>query len=182
MSMADSAFLIDAYPELQPDVNFERVAEEGYEGALIKSSQESKYVLDGFAAYYRRARVAMNISGVYHFLDDTATGRAQADHFLSTVEKAGGPDGKIIAANFENYASPPTNRIFHDFIESLRRHIPRRPVLVYSNGGFWQGEAERRTLPLRGEPHRVGFYVPGATSSRSSHALLPWGRQNVPRI
>jgi hypothetical protein len=61
MSMADPAFLIDAHPELQPDLNFEWVAEERYEGALIKSSQGSRYVPDGFAAYYRRARVAMNI-------------------------------------------------------------------------------------------------------------------------
>jgi hypothetical protein len=55
------------------------------------------------------------------------------------VEKVGGPDGKIIAVDFENYASPPTNRILHNFIESLRHHIPRRPILVYSNEGFWQG-------------------------------------------
>jgi GH25 family lysozyme M1 (1,4-beta-N-acetylmuramidase) len=151
MSMDNPVFMIDAHPEFQLNLDFERAAEEGYEGVLIKASQGSKFVPDGFASYFRRAREAMDICGVSHFLDGTAPGRAQSDHFLSTVDKVGGPDGKIIAVDFEDETPPPTNRILHDFIESLRRHIPRRPVLVYSNQGFWNGGRPSGALSRYGE-------------------------------
>ena len=90
MSMENPVFMIDAHPEFQRDLNFERAAEEGYEGVLVKTSQGSKFVPDGFAPYFRRARDAMDFSGVYHFLGGTATGRAQADHFLSTIDNVVG--------------------------------------------------------------------------------------------
>jgi GH25 family lysozyme M1 (1,4-beta-N-acetylmuramidase) len=151
MSMEDPVFMIDAHPEFQRNLNFERAAEEGYEGVLVKASQGSKFIPDGFAPYFRRAREAMDVSGVYHFLDGSATGRAQADHFLSTIENVGGPDGKIIAVDFEDETPPPTNRILHDFIEALRRHVPKRPVFVYSNQGFWNGGKPSGALSQYGE-------------------------------
>lgn len=151
MSIAEPAFLIDAHPRYQPELDFEQAAEEGYVGALIKTSQGAKYVPRGFANYFRRAREAMDFSGVYHFLDGTATGRAQADHFLSTVEKVGGPDGKIIAVDFENETPPPTNLILEHFVEALRHHIPERPILVYSNKGFWNGGKPSGALSRYGE-------------------------------
>ena len=151
MSIANPVFLIDAHPEFQPDLNFERAAKEGYVGVIVKASQGSMFVHEGFAPYYRHARAAMGFSGVYHFLDGTAQGRPQADHFLSTLDKIGGPDGKIIAVDFEDESPPPTNRILEGFVEALRRHIPKRPILVYSNQSFWHGGRPSGALSRFGE-------------------------------
>lgn len=151
MSIADPAFLIDAHPEFQSELDFGLAAEEGYVCALIKSSQGSRFVPEGFANYYRRAREEMDFSGVYHFLDGSATGREQADHFLSTVEKVGGPGGMIIAVDFEDESPPPTNLILEHFIEALRRHVPRRPIFVYSNKSFWNGGTPSGALSRYGE-------------------------------
>jgi GH25 family lysozyme M1 (1,4-beta-N-acetylmuramidase) len=182
MSKDNPAFLIDAHPELQSDLNFARAAEEGYVGALIKTSQGGRFVPNGFADYFRRAREAMDVSGVYHFLDGTATGRAQADHFLSVVEKVGGPDGKIIAVDFEDFDSPPTNQILEAFIERLRRDVPDRPVFVYSNRGFWTGGEPSGALSDYGE----NLIAWDSAYLEEDHHRLPmhYYREvaNVPRI
>jgi GH25 family lysozyme M1 (1,4-beta-N-acetylmuramidase) len=182
MSMDKPVFMIDVHPQYQPELDFERAAKEGYEGVLVKTSQGSKYVPDGFTSYFRRARKAMDVSGVYHFLDGSATGKAQADHFLSTVDKVGGPDGKIIAVDFENETPPPTNRILRDFIEALRRHIPKRPVLVYSNKSFWNGGTPSGRLSSYGE-NLIAWDSAYLEEQEHDHPMRYYREvANVPRI
>ena len=182
MSMGNPVFMIDAHPEFQSELNFERAAREGYVGALIKTSQGSKFVPKGFANYYRGVRDAMDISGVYHFLDGTATGRAQADHFLSTIERVGGPDGMIIAVDFEDESPPPTNHILEHFIEALRRHIPTRPILVYSNKNFWNEGKPSGALSRYGE-NLIAWDSAYLEEKHHDHPMRYYREvANVPRI
>lgn len=87
---------IDVHPEYQRGLNFERARTEGYEFCVIRATEDpyrdgDRYVPSGFEEFYRRAEAEGFVMGAYAFLLGTPA-KAQADHFLRTIEAVGGPE------------------------------------------------------------------------------------------
>lgn len=140
MSKASPCFFVDTHPEFQRGLDFRRVAELGYSAAFVKCTQGGRYAPAGFREYFNRAKASGLLVGAYHFLDSTASGTAQARHFLRTLETAGGPDGKLLAVDFEHYdGGSPGNQHLSDFIAEFKRLTNGHPIIVYTNKGFWEG-------------------------------------------
>jgi len=146
MSKEQPIFGIDVHSEYQRGLNFERARTEGYEFCIIKAAEGpyrdgDTYVPTGFKEFFRRAEAEGFVMGVYHFLLSTP-GKAQADHFLRTIEAVGGPEDKILMVDFEAYANPalsPGNDQLRDFIADVQRRVGDHPIVVYSGRGFWNG-------------------------------------------
>src|SRR5215212_7146082 len=146
MSKEQPIFGIDVHSEYQRGLNFERARTEGYEFCIIKAAEGpyrdgDTYVPTGFKEFFRRAEAEGFVMGVYHFLLSTP-GKAQADHFLRTIEAVGGPEDKILLVDFEAYANPalsPGNDQLRDFIADVQRRVGDHPIVVYSGRGFWNG-------------------------------------------
>ena len=147
MSKDEPIFGIDVHSEYQRGLNFERARAEGYEFCVVKATEGpyrdgERYVPSGFKEFFRRAEAEGFVMGVYHFLVSTP-GKAQADHFLRTIEDVGGPEDKILMVDFEEYGSHPAltpgNDELGDFIAEVRRRVGNHPIVVYSGRGFWNG-------------------------------------------
>lgn len=146
MSIDDPIFGIDVHSEYQRGLNFERARAEGYEFCVIKSTEGpyrdgSGYVPTGFKEFYRRAEAEGFVMGAYHFLVSTPA-KAQADHFLRTIDAVGGPEDKILMADFEHHPNPaltPGNDQLEGFVAEVKRRVGDHPLVVYSARGFWNG-------------------------------------------
>jgi GH25 family lysozyme M1 (1,4-beta-N-acetylmuramidase) len=148
MSKEQPVFGIDVHPEYQRGLNFERARTEGYEFCVIKATEGpyrdgDRYVPSGFKDFYRRAEAEGFVMGAYHFLLSTPA-RAQADHFLRTIEAVGGPEDKILMVDFEEYPAPhgyltPGNDQLEAFVAEVKRRVGDHPVVLYSGRGFWNG-------------------------------------------
>lgn len=146
MSKEQPIFGIDVHSEYQRGLNFERARAEGYEFCVIKATEGpyrdgDRYVPSGFKKFFHRAEDEGFVMGAYHFLLSTPA-KAQADHFLRTIETVGGPEDKILMVDFEHHPNPaltPGNEQLEGFIAEVKREIGDHPLVVYSARGFWNG-------------------------------------------
>ncbi len=140
MSKTNPTFFVDVHPEYQRGLDFRRVGELGYAAAIVKASQGGSYVPTGLREYFARAKGSGLIPGLYHFLDATAPGVVQAQHFARTIASVGGPEGKILAVDFEDYGdASPSNGHLSTFVAQLRRAIGDHPIVLYTAKSFWEG-------------------------------------------
>lgn len=129
---------IDVHPEFQAGLDFKRAKSEDYTFAVCKASQGASYVPRSFLSYYNDIENSGLIPGLYHFLDSTASGARQADHFINMIELCGGPDGMLLAIDFEHYiGGSPGNQHLLDFVSILRKYVGKHPLILYTNKGFW---------------------------------------------
>jgi GH25 family lysozyme M1 (1,4-beta-N-acetylmuramidase) len=146
MSKEQPLFGIDVHSEYQRGLNFERARAEGYEFCIIKAAEGpyrdgNTYVPTGFKEFFRLAEAEGFVMGVYDFLLSTPA-KAQADHFLRTIEAVGGPEDKILMVDFEAHPNPaltPGNEQLKTFISEVKRRVGDHPIVVYSGRGFWNG-------------------------------------------
>ena len=148
MGKEEPIFGIDVHSEYQRGLNFERARAEGYEFCIVKAAEGpyrdgDRYVPSGFKEFFRRGEAEGFVMGVYAFLLSTPA-KAQADHFLRTIEAVGGPEDKILMVDFEEYQAPhgyltPGNDQLMTFIAEVKRRVGDHPVVLYSGRGFWNG-------------------------------------------
>src|SRR5215207_9997405 len=148
MGKEEPIFGIDVHSEYQRGLNFERARAEEYEFCIIKAAEGpyrdgDRYVPTGFKDYFRRAEAEGFVMGVYAFLLSTPA-KAQADHFLRTIEAVGGPEDKILMVDFEEYQAPhgyltAGNDQLMTFITEVKRRVGDHPIVLYSGRGFWNG-------------------------------------------
>jgi GH25 family lysozyme M1 (1,4-beta-N-acetylmuramidase) len=137
---------IDVHPQYQSKLDFNRARLEDYEFCVVKASEGpyrdgDAYVPGGFKEFFRRAEAEGFVMGAYHFLVSTPA-KAQAEHFLRTIESVGGPEDKILMVDFEehpNRALSPGNDQLEGFISEVKRRIGDHPLVVYAARGFWSG-------------------------------------------
>lgn len=132
---------VDVHSEYQAGFDFERAYDVGHRFAIIKASEGATFVPGGLAGFASRARKSRLVVGYYHFLDNTADGYRQAEHFVNTVKRVNGSlTGAILAVDYEgNGAQTAGDQHLKRFLDALRRHVPTRPIVVYSGYGFWAG-------------------------------------------
>jgi len=148
MGKEEPIFGIDVHSEYQRGLNFERARAEGYEFCIVKAAEGpyrdgDRYVPSGFKEFFRRGEAEGFVMGVYAFLLSTPA-KAQADHFLRTIEAVGGPEDKILMVDFEEYQAPhgyltAGNDQLMTFIAEVKRRVGDHPVVLYSGRGFWNG-------------------------------------------
>src|SRR5215208_7621180 len=140
MGKEEPIFGIDVHSEYQRGLNFERARAEGYQFRIIKAAEGpyrdgDRYVPSGFKEFFRRGEAEGFVMGVYDFLLSTPA-KAQADHFLRTIEAVGGPEDKILMVDFEAYpqvpALTPGNDQLKNLIAEIQRRIGNHPIVVYS--------------------------------------------------
>ncbi len=146
--------------------------------AFAKASQGTGFVDPMFAGNWRAMGAAGLLRGAYHFLDDTGGGGAQADHYLSVMESAGGlQDGDL----------PPVLDFEDGRLSAARAWIAAvkkatgRFVLVY--GGIYYRNAVAKA-GLDGEAQRLGasyLWVPhyGPASFEWGDVPSGWDRTEV---
>lgn len=131
---------VDLHPQYQPNFNFAKASADGCTFAFVKASQGDTGVPHGFDDYFARAKGAMDVVGMYHFLDATMGGKAQADMFINVVRRNGGADGKLLAVDFESYgASSPSNSNLKSFVDRLKDLTGEHRVICYTTRNFWSG-------------------------------------------
>jgi GH25 family lysozyme M1 (1,4-beta-N-acetylmuramidase) len=147
MSKEHPIYGIDVHPEYQRKLDFERARAEDYEFCVVKATEGpyrdgDGYVPSGFKQFFRRAEKEGFVMGAYHFLVATNP-KAQAEHFLRTIEAVGGPEDKILMVDFEDYLNHPSltpgNEHLEGFVSELRRRVGDHPIVIYSGKGFWTG-------------------------------------------
>lgn len=146
MSKEQPIFGIDVHSEYQRGLDFERARAEGYDFCVVKATEGpyrdgEGYVPSGFKEFFRRAEAEGFVMGAYHFLVSTPA-RAQAEHFLRTIEAVGGPEDKILMVDFEHHPNPaltPDNDQLEGFIAEVKRRLGDHPLVVYAARSFWKG-------------------------------------------
>ncbi|MDQ3704211.1 MAG: glycoside hydrolase family 25 protein [Chloroflexota bacterium] len=133
-------FGVDLHPGYQPSFNFAQANRQGYKFAIIKASQGASYVPAGFSEYFKRTSEHMKVAGFYHFLERGTSGASQAEHFLNVVNRNGGAQGRLLAADFEDYGNrDPSNEQLKDFVRTVKAQTNNHAVFIYSTVGFWYG-------------------------------------------
>ncbi len=110
--------------------------------AILKATQGTGHVDNAFVVNLRRARKHGIERGAYHFLV-RGSGRAQAQHFISTVKRANGGSLKNILLVVDVERDPsngtfPTATNVRSFLREVNRVAKRNAVLVYTSGGAWR--------------------------------------------
>lgn len=151
-----SAWGVDLHPVLQWKFDFERAVKDGWTDFFIKVSEGpyrdgSVLPLPKLREFVHRAEAAGGRIGFYAYLvesfaDEGKSGRANAEHFLQRVDSVGGPEGRLIIADFEEYPSTkfkflsPTNGNLEAFGEFVKDRLGRNhPYMIYSTHGYWTG-------------------------------------------
>jgi hypothetical protein len=150
-----SAWGVDLNPRLQRGFDFERAVEDGWTDFFIKASEgpwrNGKFLpMPRLKEFVHRAEAAGGRVGLYAYLVESfeaegKSGRANAEHFLKRVDSVGGPDGRLIIADFEGYPGKysflsPTNGNLEAFGEHVLDRLDRdHPYVIYSAYGYWTG-------------------------------------------
>lgn len=135
-------FGIDVHPIYQLLLSFLKVKQEGYKLVIVKVSEGKRYIPKGLRAFVSRIKKQkFPYIGYYHFLTSVDP-EAQAKNFINRVESLGGPEGKILAVDFESNAVArriPSNRDLKRFVAAVKKRYPNKKILLYSGQGFWDG-------------------------------------------
>ncbi len=124
---------------------------------IIKASEGTGYTSSYYAGDATGARGAGMIVGAYHFLRYTASGAAQAQHFLSAV---GGtiPDGDLppmldVEETGDTTSVATRVQIMKEWLDTVEAAIGRKPM-IYSGSWYWG--------PYMGSPAGYGGVYPMA--------------------
>ncbi len=151
MSISNPIFGCDLHATYQRGFDFARAAKQGYKFAIHKTSQGLGYVPSGFVDFFRRSENNLPVSGFYHFLDSTSSGTAQAHHFLETIARVGGAQGRLLAVDFEAYGDlSASNQHLEDFIREVKASTNNHAIILYSSVNFWNSGTPSGTLSRYG--------------------------------
>lgn len=136
-------FGIDVHPVYQLLLRFKKVKQEGYDLVFLKVSEGTRYIPKGLRLFaWRIKKQNFRFVGYYHFLT-SADPVKQAANFEKRVRKLGGPKGKVLIVDFEEYINnpgkTPGNMHLKRFVASVKKRFPGKKVLLYSGPGFWNG-------------------------------------------
>lgn len=134
----------------QAGIDLVKVRQAGFTIANVKTSQGVGYTFKSAGDYCRQAHaLGMGVS-VFHWLDNSGTGSAQAGacwKVLAPIVAAVGP--VALQIDCEDSAKPATWAILRDFHNAMADHLGHRPYLY--TGDWWAtATAERRGWNVAG--------------------------------
>jgi hypothetical protein len=186
---SQTTFLVDL-ASYQAGINLAAVRDAGYTRVNIKLTQGTWYVHSNAAGFARQARdLGLGIC-TFHWLDNSASGIAQADFMWRQMLAIGGPAGVAHQCDCEDSARPATLDVWRDYMRRVTGLLGR-PVVNYTGDWWWQprgwvGQPESPYLWAGPNAGYLGTY-PGDTSSHwkagyggwSDYAMLQYAVQPV---
>lgn len=148
----------------QGRIDWPRVAQAGHAFAIVKATEGTTRVDPRFAENWRAIPLAGLVRGAYHFLRRETPARAQAYHFVRTVD---GAKGSLLAVDVETNpaGSNPLVGQVAEFVDEVRKLTFGHPVIVYTSWGWWnshgQGSNGARLGPLWHARYRPLAQGPG---------------------
>lgn len=137
----------------------------------IKTGQGDWY---GFRSWMRdyaveARRLGMGVS-TFHWLDNSASGAAQAKIAYARMKELGGPDGMAHQCDCEDTARPATERIWRDYVSAMQDLLGRK-IVTYTGDWWWTAPSRNWTggglTPYLWAAPNAGYvgHYPGDTSS-----------------
>ena len=124
--------------------NFDQLSDEGMRFVFSKASQGTSFEDDKYARNTRAARAAGLVAGAYHFFDYTVGGKAQALHFLDTLERTSGLGWLMpLVVDVETFGSLGTpnkqkaRTRLHAMLDKLYAKTGRYPM-IYTSRYMWE--------------------------------------------
>lgn len=137
----------------------------------IKTGQGDWY---GFRSWMRDyAEVARDLGmgvSTFHWLDDSASGAAQAKIAYARMRELGGPDNMAHQCDCEDTARPATERIWRDYVSAMQDLLGRK-IVTYTGDWWWTAPSRNWTgaglTPYLWAAPNAGYvgHYPGDTSS-----------------
>ena len=123
------------------DSAFAQLKKCGVRAVIIKATQGTSWVDVSFATNLQRARKHGLLVGCYHFADGKP-GKAQAQHFISTVRKINGGNLKdlLLVMDVERNPGAGGNAkavTVRSFAKEVQRVARRNTLLCYTAAGYW---------------------------------------------
>lgn len=120
----------------QGAVNWRAVKGDGIGFAIVKATEGTGFVDSRFSQNWHGIRENEMSRGAYHFLHP-GDGAAQARHYLDVVRPQ---SGDLLVVDVERTASGgrPTRDDAAEFVTEVRRHLPGRPVGLYTGMWYWK--------------------------------------------
>lgn len=186
---SQTTFLVDL-ASYQAGIDLAAVKAAGYTMVNIKLSQGDWYVHAGAATFARQARdLGMGIC-TFHWLDNSASGTAQADFMWRRMQAIGGPAGVAHQCDCEDSARPATFEVWRDYMRRVTGLLGR-PVVNYTGDWWWmpRGWVGQPESPYLWAGPNAGYLAsyPGDTSSHwqagyggwTNYAMLQYAVQPV---
>jgi lysozyme len=115
-------------------MNFEKAYDAGARFTFIKASQ-GLWVDEDFLYNWKAAQGIMH-RGAYHYLDASASGKAQADFFLGIIHQDMGELPAVIDYEYRSKPKSVMLPIFYDFVATIMADgfFP----MIYTSPYYWQ--------------------------------------------
>ncbi|WP_157641092.1 GH25 family lysozyme [Longispora albida] len=120
----------------QVGIDLAAVRDAGFTLANIKTTQGNWYTWDRAREYTDRARALGFGLMTYHWLDNSASGREQADIAYRGMLEIGGPAGMGHQCDCEDIDSPATFEIWRDYVNAMQDRLGR-PIINYTGDWWW---------------------------------------------
>lgn len=126
----------------QGEIDWEVLAEEGINFAIIKATEGSGHTDIKFKENWEEAKKTDLKIGAYHFFSFESTGKAQAEHFISVVPKEGGMLPPVVDIEFygDRFHDRPdvaeTRTQLQDLLNELERYYGVKPVIYATESSY----------------------------------------------
>lgn len=130
-----TTYLIDV-ASYQRGIKLDVVKAAGFTCANVKTSQGNHYTFSDARTYADAAHArGMGVS-LFHWLDNSATGKAQADYCWRTAGPIVGDVGRVaFQVDNEDTTAPATWAITRDFVNAIADHLGHLPFMY--TGDWW---------------------------------------------
>lgn len=122
----------------QQGLTIPQVKAAGFHAVNLKISHglTQKSVIADVVGWATRARAAGLGLSTFHWLDNSASGVAQANYAWSRIKAIGGPKGVAHVVDAESSTAPPTQAQWTDYMETMTKHLGRT-VTIYTGDWWW---------------------------------------------
>lgn len=128
-------YLIDL-ASYQSGINLDVVKAAGFSKVNIKISQGNWYIWSGAKTYIDQAQAKGFGISTFHWLDNSASGSAQAKYAQDLIVKYGGPSNWAHQCDCEDSSKPATWTIWRDYVNSMQDFFGRH-IVNYTGDWWW---------------------------------------------
>lgn len=126
-------YLIDLADPYQAGIDLKKVRAAGFRAVNIKTSQGVGYTNPRLGQWVREARAAKLALSTFHWLDNSASGAAQAKHAYDAMRAHGAVDSVAHQCDTESNASW---AIVRDYVHAMQDKLGR-PIALYTGDWWW---------------------------------------------
>jgi hypothetical protein len=177
-----TTFLVDV-ASYQVGINLAAVKAAGYSAINVKLTQGTWYTHASAKTYVQQARALGLGVCTFSWIDNSASGTAQAQYAYKALQAAaGGPDGVAHQVDCEDTARPATFAIWSDYVKWWQDKLGRH-VVNYTGDWWWQprGWSGAGWTPYLWAAPSTGYVAvyPGDTSPKWNVQFGGWSQLSL---